>query len=92
MRALCYYYLVNLYGDVPLALGTNADVNAMLFRAHMDEVYKQMKTDLIAASAALTGVNENTTPTSYAAQALLARVYVHMKKLGEGGRVIVGSN
>ncbi len=30
VRALCYHYLVNLYGDVPLVLGTNADVNAML--------------------------------------------------------------
>ena len=79
VRALCYYYLVNLYGEVPLALGTNADVNAMLFRASINEVYKQIEADLIAASQALTDVKENTAPTSYAAQSLLARVYLHLK-------------
>jgi hypothetical protein len=79
VRALCYYYLVNLFGDVPLALGTNADVNAMLYRTSINEVYKQMEADLIDARDALTNVKENTYPTSYGAQALLARVYLHLK-------------
>lgn len=79
VRALCYYYLVNLYGDVPLALSTNADVNALLPRTPIDQVYQQITTDLVAASDALTGNQVYTRPTSYAAQALLARVYLYMK-------------
>lgn len=79
MRALCYYYLVNLYGEVPLALGTNADVNAMLARTPVDQVYKQIETDLIDASSALKDAKEKTVPTTLAAQALLARIYLHLK-------------
>jgi starch-binding outer membrane protein, SusD/RagB family len=78
VRALCYYYLVNLYGDVPLVVGTNADVNALLPRTPANQVYLQMETDLLAASDALSGSNDNTRPTLYAAKALLARVYLHM--------------
>lgn len=77
VRALCYYYLVNLYGDVPLVLSTNAEVNALLPRTPFDEVYLQIITDLEAAYEALTGSQDNTSPTPYAAQALLARVYLH---------------
>lgn len=80
MRALCYYYLVNLYGDVPLALGTNADVNTMLYRAPTDQVYEQIKSDLLDASDMLKGAKDNILPTTFAAQALLARVYLHLKK------------
>ncbi|HEY8895780.1 MAG TPA: RagB/SusD family nutrient uptake outer membrane protein [Niastella sp.] len=80
MRALCYYYLVNLYGDVPLALGTNADVNAMLSRAPVAKVYKQIEMDLVEASDALINERIKTAPTIFAAQALLARVYLHLKE------------
>jgi len=79
VRALCYYYLVNLYGDVPLVLGTNADVNAELPRTPTELVYQQIITDLEAARDALTGNQVNTRPTSYAAQALLARVYLYRR-------------
>lgn len=80
VRALCYHYLVNLFGNVPLALGTNADVNAMLSRSPVEQVYQQIAADLTAASEELTDDKPNTTPTKYAAQALLARVYLYMKQ------------
>lgn len=80
IRALCYYYLANLYGGVPLALGTNADVNAMLFRSPVELVYKQIEMDLVDASDALKNAKENTLPSTFAAQALLARVYLHLKE------------
>lgn len=79
VRALCYFYLVNLYGDVPLALSTNADVNTMLSRSSVDEVYQQIETDLSAANDILVDDKPNTTPTKYAARALLARVYLYRK-------------
>jgi len=79
VRALCYYYLVNLYGEVPLVLGTNAEVNALLSRAPGDQVYQQIETDLTTASDNLMAVKLTTIPTKYAAQALLARVYLYRK-------------
>jgi hypothetical protein len=79
VRALCYYYLLNLFGDVPLVLGTNADVNALLSRTPEAQVYNQIIADLTAASDALIGINDNRTPTSFATKALLARVYLHLK-------------
>lgn len=87
MRALCYYYLVNLYGDVPLALGTNADVNAMLSRAPVAQVYKQIEMDLIEASDALQDIKENTMPTIFAAKALLARNYLHLKEWSKSEQI-----
>jgi hypothetical protein len=81
VRALCYHYLVNLFGDVPLALGTNADVNAMLSRAPVEQVYQQIVADLTDAIEELTDNNNlHTTPTKYAAQALLARVYLYTRQ------------
>lgn len=79
VRALCYYYLVNLYGDVPLVLGTNADVNAVLPRTSTELIYRQIITDLEAARDVLRDNQVNTRPTSYAAQALLARVYLYRR-------------
>jgi hypothetical protein len=77
VRALCYFHLVNLYGDVPLVLSTNADVNAVLPRSAADDVYAQIITDLQSAGTLLTNDFANTTPSQLAAQALLARVYLY---------------
>lgn len=80
IRALCYFYLVNLYGDVPLALSTNADKNAVLPRTPFDAVYDQIVNDLLSATDLLTNDNSNTYPSQLAAQALLARVYLHRQQ------------
>lgn len=80
VRALCYYYLVNLYGDVPLVISTKAEINALLPRTPIGNVYNQIERDLIAASDALVGEKNNTRPTRHAAQSLLARVYLHLKR------------
>lgn len=79
VRALCYFYLVNLYGAVPLVLGTNAEVNAMLSRSGEEQIYQQIEADLLDASDALIEVKENTVPTSFSAKALLARVYLNLE-------------
>jgi hypothetical protein len=79
VRALCYYYLVNLYGDVPLVLGTNADINTMLLRSSIDVIYQQIETDLTAANDLLLADKPYTRPSKYAVQALLARVYLYRK-------------
>jgi starch-binding outer membrane protein, SusD/RagB family len=87
VRAFCYFYLVNLYGDVPLVVGTNYSINAAMTRVPAAQVYAQIVSDLTAAEAALStnyldGTLLNTTadkvrPTKWAAAALLARIYLY---------------
>jgi hypothetical protein len=86
MRAFFYFYLVNLFGDVPLALSTDAVTNTALSRSPKADVYKQIIGDLKEArdgmnsnypNATLLGTStERIRPTKWAAQALLTRVYL----------------
>ena len=86
-RSLCYFYLVNLFGDVPLALTSNYQTNDRLSRTPKATVYSQIVADLKQAqgllSAGYVDYNGNTTsdrarPNQAAATALLARVYLYM--------------
>jgi len=87
VRAFCYFYLVNLYGDVPLALSSDSKVNAVLARTAKAQVYQQIVSDLKDAqsllsqqyvgSDAISPKMERTRPTQWAATALLARVYLY---------------
>jgi hypothetical protein len=84
LRALCYFYLVNLYGDVPLALGTDYTKNTTIPRTAVREVNDRVVEDLINAKNLLTDKYVTTPeyPTArvranrLAAQALLARIYL----------------
>lgn len=90
MRAFCYFYLVNLYGDVPLMTGTDYSVNALLPRAPKTLVWQQIIQDLTNAQSLLSTnyldgtlintTNERVRPTSWAATALLARAYLYTQK------------
>lgn len=87
MRALYYFYLVNLYGDAPLALSTDYTVNAVLSRSPQDKVWAQIITDLKEAEQQLSAVyldgtilkttTDRLRPTRWAAKALLARCYLY---------------
>jgi starch-binding outer membrane protein, SusD/RagB family len=86
MRAFFYFYLANLFGDVPLALSTDPVANTLLARSPKADVYSQVITDLKEAKDLLNSVYPNATllgatterirPTKWAAEALLARVYL----------------
>lgn len=91
MRAFCYFYLVNLYGDVPLIVNLDYERNSDLPRAPKMEIYNQIVKDLndaklllntnyLNASMAIT--TERVRPTTWAASALLARVFLYMGSLG----------
>lgn len=90
MRALTYFYLVNLYGDVPLIVGTDYKINSELGRTTKTEVYQLILADLKEAQDLLSEnyrdlslLNESTErvrPTKWAASALLARVYLYNKE------------
>lgn len=89
LRAFCYFHLVNMYGDVPLALSSDPNVNASLSRSNIDKVYQQIISDLKDAenllaetylsADVLTPTAERVRPTKWAAAALLARVYLYTK-------------
>jgi len=75
-----------MFGDVPLALGTNYKVNEALSRSPKVQVYQQMITDMKDAQNLLSdhyldGKLQNSAarvrPTRWAAGALLARVYLY---------------
>jgi len=93
LRAFNYFYLVNLYGDVPLALSTDYTANLALPRTSADQVYNQIITDLEEARILLSdkylqgnalniypaGMEERVRPTKWAAVALLSRIYLYKK-------------
>jgi hypothetical protein len=93
IRAYWYFYLVNLYGKVPLALGTDYKVNMVLSRASENEVYEQIINDLKAAqdylstdyvsSNSLTPAEDRIRPNRACATALLARVYLYRDRFTE---------
>lgn len=84
LRAFSYFYLVNLFGDVPLITETDYTKNATKPRTQVADVYKQMIEDLNTAQGLLTDTYVTTTDSSVrvrvnrlAAKALLARVYLY---------------
>ncbi len=88
VRALGYFYLTNLFGDVPLLLTTDFRVNRVASRAKQSDVYAQIERDLMDASNSLPkdfslSSGERTIPNHFAAEALLARVYLYQGKWAE---------
>ncbi len=91
LRAYFYFYLVNLFGDVPLLTSSDYKVNLLLSRASSEKVYGQIIDDLKEATDLLSvnyvdgnlkdylGLPERVRPTKWAAKALLARTYLYIK-------------
>ncbi|TDX00477.1 RagB/SusD family nutrient uptake outer membrane protein [Dinghuibacter silviterrae] len=86
-RAYWNFYLVNLFGEVPIVTTTDYATVSLLKRSPEAQVYQQIVADLISAQSLL---NENYVdatdtavtslrirPNKYAATALLARVYLY---------------
>lgn len=106
MRAYFYFYLTNMFGEAPLVLSTDYAKNSMLVKSSKEDIYKQIIADLLDAKGLLSldyvdgGLNkysslassERVRPTSWAASAMLARVYLYQKQYDkaeeESGRVI----
>lgn len=87
LRAFSYFYLVNLFGNVPLITGTDYTKNTTKPRTPVADVYDQMIGDLIEAKNLLTDKYVTTTDSSIrvranrlAAIALLARIYLYREQ------------
>jgi hypothetical protein len=81
VRAFCNFYLVNLWGNAPLINTTDYLINQGIGRNTTDEVYQQIKADLIDAQKLLGNfyfAAERARPNGSTATALLARVYLYL--------------
>ena len=83
VRAFCYFYLVNQFGDVPLIINTNYKVNTVMPRTEKSKVYDLIVADLVDAQGKLSSdytSAERIRPNKAAATTLLARTYLYLKK------------
>jgi starch-binding outer membrane protein, SusD/RagB family len=83
-RAFSFFYLINLFGDVPLVLSTDVRINSLVDRTSTNQVYEQIIDDLKDAQKRLPANynfagGERIRATKWAATALLARVYLYQK-------------
>jgi len=89
VRAFCYYYLLSLYGDVPIVTGTDYTLNSVLPRSPKEQVLALVVSDLKEAqnllsdtyldATLLNPTTERVRPTKWVADALLARTYLLLK-------------
>jgi len=81
VRAFCYFYLVNLFGDVPLITDTDVIKNSSTPRTPSTQVYAAIIADLLEAKSLLSASyptnGERTRPVKGAATLLLARAYLY---------------
>lgn len=83
VRSLAYFYLINLFGDVPLILSTNYTVNAKAPRTPALEIWNRIETDLLEAKEYLApndALTEKVRPGKMAALALMARCYLYTQQ------------
>lgn len=82
LRAFCHFYLVALWGDIPLVLSTDYRINAGIPRMPKEEVYEQVILDLTLALGLLSeeysfSGGQRVRPNQAAAAALLSRTYLY---------------
>jgi hypothetical protein len=82
IRAFFNFYLVNLFGDIPLVTSTDYNVNSKLARTPARQVYQTIIADLQDADSLMANDysfsnGERVRPNKWVAIALLARVYLY---------------
>src|ERR1700676_555164 len=77
LRAFNNFYLVNLFGSVPIVISTDYKINGLVYRVPVSRVYDSIISDLRAAKILLSNdynfsSGERTRPNKWAATAMLA--------------------
>jgi len=83
LRCYDYFWLVNLWGDVPLVLSNNYSETAYIPRTSKEQVWEQIISDLQTSAEYLKETIPNgskTRVTAEAAQAMLARAYLYTEQ------------
>jgi hypothetical protein len=91
LRAYYYFHLVRFFGDVPLFTDKRLGLSESktLKRASKADVYKQIEADLNSAISVLPAIQvEKGRITKYAAQALLAKVFLYEEKFDQAATVL----
>ncbi len=81
IRAFCYFYLINYWGEVPILTSSDYRINRMATRNSQEDVFGQVVSDLTDAVDLLTEGyigTERVRPNKWTAAALLSRVYLYM--------------
>ena len=83
IRAYCNFYLVNLFGDIPLVTSINWRNTNLLPRSPVTAVYGSIISDLQDAQTLLPSDytadgGQRIIPNKFAAEAMLARVYLYL--------------
>ena len=100
LRALYYFNLVNIFGGVPIITKPLSPSEANIPKNTVEEVYKQIETDLLAAIAGLPLSKsliaaEKGRATKGSAQTLLARAYLFQGNYAEAAKLsldVINSN
>jgi len=83
VRAFCHFYLVNLFGAVPLAVSTDYKINAYAERQPVSVIYEVMLRDLQEAKELIkeeyVSGEERVRPNKSTVAAFLARVYLYQQ-------------
>lgn len=80
MRALCHFYLLNLYGDIPYITTTDYTINNQVSRLPVKQVYELILQDLNQSTTLLPDAytsEERIRPNKSTALALTARLYLY---------------
>lgn len=78
LRSFCYFYLTQLFGDVPLVLNTDASQNASLPRTPLVTVLQYLLFDLEKAVRLLDNKHGNRFAGKFACGTLLARINLQL--------------
>lgn len=92
VRAFCYFYITNLWGDVPYTTTSDYQLNSSIERTPQKKIYQALEEDLIQISNLLPAdytpfKGERVRATRWAAKALLARTYLYDEKWSEAEKI-----
>jgi starch-binding outer membrane protein, SusD/RagB family len=85
-RSMMYFYLTNVYGDVPFTTSTDYAVNAKLSRKPVSDINVSIEADLLKAKSLLSDNYPSTGKyriNKYVATAFLSKFYLYQKKWAE---------
>lgn len=88
LKAFTYFYLINLFGDVPNIESTDWTITRTTAQTSKEDIYEMVENALLDAASKLpndysTSNGERVRANSLAAKALLARVYLYLGKWDE---------
>lgn len=91
IRSVLFFYLQQIYGDIPYPVTTNYQINQTISKTTSVEVLERIESDLKDAITGLKDAYRNTErifPNKKAAQLMLAKTLVTEKKYGEAEQIL----